>query len=150
MEGPIPRSWRFSLLSVLRIVTGFLFVVHGTQKLFGFPMPAQGGPLDLTSLTGAAGIIEVIGGSLIIAGLLTRPTAFVLSGEMAVAYFLRHAPQGFWPLGNYGESAVLYCFIFLYFAAAGAGPFSLDAWIASRRDSVGVRYGSYRPRAGHG
>jgi putative oxidoreductase len=133
MTGPLPLTWTPSLLSVLRIVAGFLFVVHGTQKLFGVPVAAPGGPVELMSLAGVAGMIETTGGILLMLGLLTRPMAFLMSGQMAVAYFLVHAPQGFWPLANAGELAALYCFLFLYFAAAGAGPFSLDAWIAARQ-----------------
>ena len=145
MQGLIPRSWAPPLLSLLRIVTGFLFVAHGTQKLFGFPIESQGGPIDLASRAGVAGVIEVVGGTLLILGLLTRLMAFVMSGEMAFAYFLVHAPRGFWPLVNTGELAALYCFLFLYFAAAGAGPYSLDAWIAlhrarSRPDAYGLPY----------
>ena len=133
MVGILPRSWTPSLLSVLRIIAGFLFVVHGTQKLFGFPAAMPGGPVDWMTRSGIAGMIEVTGGALLLAGLLTRVVAFILSGEMAAAYFIAHAPKGFWPLVNAGELAALYCFLFLYFAAAGAGPFSLDALIASRR-----------------
>ena len=112
------------LLSVLRIVTGFLFIEHGTQKWLLFP----GGTTRATveNLGGIAGIFELVGGALIIVGLFTRPVAFVLSGLMAFAYFIAHAPQGFWPILNKGELAVLYCFVFLYLAAAGAGPLSLD------------------------
>jgi len=112
------------LLSVLRIVTGFLFIEHGTQKWLLFP----GGTTRATveNLGGIAGIFELVGGALIIVGLFTRPVAFVLSGVMAFAYFIAHAPQGFWPILNKGELAVLYCFVFLYLAAAGAGPLSLD------------------------
>ena len=112
------------LLSVLRIVTGFLFIEHGTQKWLLFP----GGTTRATveNLGGIAGIFELVGGALIIMGLFTRPVAFVLSGVMAFAYFIAHAPQGFWPILNKGELAVLYCFVFLYLAAAGAGPLSLD------------------------
>ena len=112
------------LLSVLRIVTGFLFIEHGTQKWLLFP----GGTTRATveNLGGIAGIFELVGGTLIIVGLFTRPVAFVLSGVMAFAYFIAHAPQGFWPILNKGELAVLYCFVFLYLAAAGAGPLSLD------------------------
>ena len=132
MVGLLRRSWTRPLLSVLRIVTGFLFVVHGTQKMFGYPVAFPGGPVDLMTRTGIAGVMEVAGGALLIAGLFTRIVAFLLSGEMAAAYFIAHAPQGFWPLVNAGELAVLYCFLFLYFAAAGAGPFSLDAVIENR------------------
>jgi putative oxidoreductase len=125
--------WSPQLLSVLRIITGFLFIAHGTQKWFGFPAPSQR-PVELMSQAGVAGTLEVIGGALMIVGLFTRPVAFVLSGLMAFAYFLAHAPQGFWPLLNRGELAALYSFVFLYFAAAGAGPWSLDHMVRGRRD----------------
>jgi putative oxidoreductase len=118
--------WAPILLSVLRIVAGFLFVAHGTQKLLGFPAPMQF-EVSLLSQPGIAGLLEVVGGVLLMLGLFTRPVAFVLSGEMAFAYFLAHAPNNFWPLLNRGELAALYCFLFLYFAAAGGGPLSLDA-----------------------
>jgi len=114
-------------LSVLRFIAGFLFLQHGTQKLFGFPMPPPGGKPPLGSLYGVAGLMEFIGGALIMIGLLTRPVAFLLSGQMAVAYFTVHAPQGFWPSKNQGETAVFFCFLFLYFFFAGPGPWSLDA-----------------------
>jgi putative oxidoreductase len=118
------------VLSVLRIVTAFLFMAHGTAKLFGFPVAS--GPHALFSLAGIAGMLEFVGGMLVLVGLFTRPVAFVLSGLMAVAYFIAHAPRGFWPIENRGELAALYSFVFLYLAAAGAGPWSLDAlW---RRD----------------
>lgn len=146
MMGPFMNRWTMPLVSVLRIVAGFLFIAHGTQKLFGIPMAMPGGPAPLQSLAGAAGAIETIGGALLLVGLLTRPVAFLLSGEMAVAYFMMHAPQGFWPLANQGELAVLYCFLFLYFAAAGAGPWSLDALLFNNR-SHADRPGTYRPRA---
>src|SRR5262245_3249801 len=128
---------RASMLSVLRLVVGFLFIVHGAQKLFGVPAPMPGGPISLQSLMGVAGLLETVGGSLILLGLLTRPVAFVLAGEMAVAYFMQHAPKGFWPLLNGGEPAVLYCFLFLFFSVAGAGPISLDAMIGSWRGHMG-------------
>lgn len=111
------------LLSVLRIVAAFLFMLHGAQKLFGF-LGGQKPPL--LSLLGVAGLLEFFGGLLLLVGLFTNFVAFILSGEMAVAYFRAHFPQGFWPLQNRGELAVLYCFIFLYLAVAGAGPWSLD------------------------
>jgi putative oxidoreductase len=111
------------LLSALRIVAGFLFIAHGVQKLFGW---LGGNRVDLASQSGAAGVLETIGGALIILGLFTRPVAFILSGEMAFAYFIAHARQGFWPVLNRGELAVIYCFLFLYLAAAGPGPISLD------------------------
>ena len=117
--------WSPQLLSILRIITGFLFIAHGTQKWFSFPAPPQQ-PTVLMSLIGVAATLEVVGGALMIVGLVTRPVAFILSGLCAFAYFMAHAPQGFWPLLNGGELAVLYCFVFLYFSAAGAGPWSLD------------------------
>src|SRR5262245_10424709 len=114
------------LLSLLRVVTAFLFIVHGTQKLFATPPGPGAGTAPLFPLSWTAGVIEFVGGALILVGLFTRPVAFVLAGEMAVAYFRVHAPGGFWPLYNRGEVTVLYCFIFLYLWAAGAGPWSLD------------------------
>jgi putative oxidoreductase len=126
-------SWSPRLLSILRIVTAFLFMAHGTQKLFDFPAP-RSFPLELWSLPGVAGMLEVVGGALLLIGLFTRPVAFVLSGLMAFAYFIAHAPQGFWPIVNRGELAVLYCFVFLYFAAAGGGPWSIDHGWRERRN----------------
>jgi putative oxidoreductase len=119
-------QWTPRLLSVLRIIVGFLFIAHGSQKLFGFPPGQRAGTPALLSLAGVAGILEFFGGLLILVGLFTRPVAFILSGQMAVAYFMVHAPRGFWPIVNGGELAVLYCFTFLYLAAAGGGPWSLD------------------------
>jgi putative oxidoreductase len=127
MRGPIPPSWGNRLLSVLRIVAAFLFMAHGTQKLFGWPADEPKQAAELMSLMGLAGVLEIFGGLLLLLGLFTRPVAFILAGEMAVAYFMAHAPQGFWPLLNRGEAAVLYCFLFLYLAAVGGGPWSLDA-----------------------
>ena len=118
-------KWSPVLLSVLRIVTAFLFMQHGGMKLLGFP-GAGDHKVELMSLMGFAGCLELIGGGLILIGLFTRPVAFILAGEMAFAYFMAHAPQGFWPLLNQGESAVLFCFVFLYLSAAGGGPWSLD------------------------
>jgi putative oxidoreductase len=115
------------LLSALRIAAAFLFIAHGTVKLFGFPPGAPRPPLALFSLLFAAGVIETIGGALMLIGLFTRPVAFLLSGEMAVAYFRQHAPGGRWPIVNGGELAVLFCFIWLLFVAAGPGPWSIDA-----------------------
>ena len=120
-------SWAPRLLSVMRIMTGLLFLQHGTAKLFKIPVIPTFANLSLTSLPGIAGILELVGGVLMIVGLFTRSTAFVLSGLMAFAYFIAHAPRGFWPILNAGELAVLYCFVFLYFAAAGPGPWSVDA-----------------------
>ena len=118
-------AFRPHLLSVLRIVTGFLFIQHGGQKLLGYPVPMRS-DFDLFTLSGIAGSLELIGGALIIIGLFTRPTAFLLSGLMAFAYFIAHAPQGFWPIVNKGELAALYCFVFLYLSVAGGGSWSLD------------------------
>jgi putative oxidoreductase len=118
-------KWSPVLLSLLRIVTAFLFMQHGAQKLLGFP-GAGDHKVELMSLMGFAGCLELIGGGLLLVGLFTRPVAFVLSGEMAFAYFMVHAPQGFWPLLNQGDAAVLFCFVFLYLSAAGGGPWSLD------------------------
>ena len=127
MNGPIPARWAPYLQSVLRIVVAFLFVAHGTQKFFGFPATEARVGVPLASLLGLASMIEMIGGTLLFLGLFTRPIAFLLAGEMATAYFMSHAPRGFWPLVNRGEPAVFFCFTWLYFAAAGAGAWSLDA-----------------------
>ena len=115
--------------SLLRIVAAFMFVLSGSVKLFGFPTPMPGGgSIDLLSQVGIGGILEVFGGALILIGLFTRPVAFLLAGEMAVAYFQFHFPKGFWPNANGGMAAVLYCFVWLYFSAAGPGPWSIDAF----------------------
>ena len=111
------------LLSALRIAAAFTFMAHGTQKLFAFP---GGHRAELMSLVGLAGVLETFGGALMFVGLLTRPVAFILSGEMAYAYFKQHWPAGLWPIQNDGELAVLYCFLWLYFVAAGPGPISVD------------------------
>jgi len=115
-------------LSALRIVAAFMFMLAGTSKLFSFPagMPG-GGTVPLLSQVGIGGLLEVVGGALLLVGLFTRPVAFVLAGEMAVAYFQFHFPKSFWPTVNQGVPAVLYCFVFLYLSAAGAGPWSIDA-----------------------
>lgn len=118
--------WTPRLLGILRIIAGFLYLQHGTAKLFGAPHVAMFDGLQVLSLMGVAGILELVGGALLLLGLFTRPVAFILSGQMAAAYFMAHAPQGFLPILNGGELAVLYSFIFLYFAAAGGGAFSLD------------------------
>jgi putative oxidoreductase len=122
---------RFSpqLSSILRLIAGLLFVEHGSAKLLGFPHVDMFDNLQILSPLGVAGILELFGGALIVVGLFTRPIAFILSGEMAAAYFIAHAPRGFFPLLNQGEAAILFCFIFLYIAAAGPGPLSLDAVI---------------------
>ncbi|HEX9390118.1 MAG TPA: DoxX family protein [Usitatibacteraceae bacterium] len=119
-------AWTPQIHGVLRIVVGFLYLQHGTAKLLGVPHIAAFDGLQLMSLAGLAGILEIVGGMLVMLGLFTRPAAFILSGEMAVAYFMAHAPAGYLPILNHGEVAVLYCFIFLYFAAAGGGAFSID------------------------
>jgi putative oxidoreductase len=121
------------LLSLLRIATAFVFMEHGAMKLFGFPAPM--GSIPLFSLMGFAGVLEVFGGLLILIGLFTQPVAFILSGEMAFAYFMAHAPTGFWPVLNHGEPAVLYCFIYLYLAAAGGGTWSLDRLVSQHSKS---------------
>jgi len=120
------------LLSVLRIVAAFMFMTHGMQKWLSFPV-APPHPTILWSLSGAAGVLELVGGFLLLLGVYTRPVAFVLSGLMAFAYFIAHAPNGFWPIVNHGELAALYCFVFLYLAAAGGGPWSVDHWLAELR-----------------
>jgi putative oxidoreductase len=122
-------SWGPYLQSVLRIVAAFMFLQAGTMKLFAWPagMPPDGSTAPLLSQVGIAGVLEVFGGGLLMVGLFTRPVAFVLSGEMAVAYFQFFAAQSLWPVVNNGISAALYCFVWLYFSAAGAGPWSLDA-----------------------
>jgi len=123
------RSWTPQLLSVLRIVAAFLFIQFGTGKLFAMPGPLVpgGGTVPVGSLAGIAGIIESVGGVLLLLGLFTRPVAFLVAGEMAIAYFHGHAPNGFWPVLNGGHPAVLFCFIWLYLSSAGPGPWSLDA-----------------------
>ena len=135
LSHPLPERWGSPLLSVLRMMTAFLFIAHGTQKLFAYPVSQARSPVDLASLSGVAGMLEVVGGALLLIGLLSRPVAFLLSGEMAVAYFLRHAPRDFWPALNGGELAVLYCFLFLFIAAAGPGPWSVDALLGRTRSA---------------
>ncbi len=128
-------AWAPQLRSILRIVAAFLFIQYGTMKLFAFPgalMPG-GGTVPPGSLPGIAGILESVGGTLLLLGLFTRPVAFLLSGEMAVAYFYGHAPKGFWPVLTHGDPAVLFCFVWLYLSAAGPGPWSLDAWRSRAR-----------------
>ena len=131
LEAPHSR-WSTGLLSILRLMTGFLFAEHGASKLFGFLAPPNAPLPHLFSFMGLAGVLEFFGGLAVLLGLFTRPAAFILSGQMAVAYFLAHAPRGFWPLQNKGELAVLYCFVFLYLAAAGAGSWSVDRLLERR------------------
>ncbi len=122
-------TWAPQLRSVLRIAAAYMFMLAGATKLFAFPagVPPNGGTVPWMSELGLGGALEVFGGGLVLLGLFTRPVAFLLAGEMAVAYFQFHFPKGFWPTVNGGMSAALYCFVWLYFSAAGAGPWSLDA-----------------------
>jgi putative oxidoreductase len=131
MESTLQSVWAPRLLSILRIVAALIFFEHGTQKLLGFPLSERAAP-ELLSLSGIAGILELVGGALLLLGLFTRPVAFILSGEMAVAYWMAHAPQSFFPVNNGGDAAILYCFVFLYLFAAGGGPWSLDAWLRNK------------------
>lgn len=128
------EMWAPKALSLLRIVVGYLYLQHGTAKLLGFPHVAMFDNLQLFSLIGLAGVLELVGGILLILGLFVRPVAFILSGEMAVAYFMAHASRGnpLFPTLNQGEAAVLYCFVFLFLAAAGGGVWSLDSVMRKR------------------
>ena len=143
--GALRLTWEPRMLSILRIMVGLLFFEHGLQKLFNFPAHPNPRPFALFTLVpGLAGLLEFVGGILLVVGLFTRPVAFILSGEMAFAYFMSHAPRGFFPIamgGNGGETAILYCFIFLYFFFVGAGVWSLDRLWADRA-SGGVAVGS--------
>ena len=123
----IATAWAPRLLSILRIMAALLFLQHGTAKYLKIPVVPMFAKLEPVSLLGVAGVLEIVGSLLLILGQFTRTTAFVLSGFMAVAYFMGHAPRGFYPLLNGGELAIVYCFVFLYIAAAGPGPWSLDA-----------------------
>jgi putative oxidoreductase len=118
-------AWAPQMLSVLRIMSGLIFMAHGTQKLLSFPSATRA--VDLSTLGGMAGFFELFGGALIALGLFTRPAAFLCSGVMAVAYFYAHAPRNFFPVVNGGDAAILYCFVFLYICVAGPGPVSVDA-----------------------
>ena len=129
MQMAFLRGWAPHILSILRILAAATFLTHGTMKLFGWPAPFE---FPLNGLLYVGAILEVVGGLLLIVGLFSRPVAFVLSGEMAVAYFMAHAPQGFFPALNGGEAAMLFCFIFLYIAAAGPGPWSVDAMMGRK------------------
>ena len=130
--------WAARMRSLLRIVVAFLFIWHGTTKLFAFPagMGPENSTADVGSQAWIGGVLEALGGALMLLGLWSRPVAFILSGEMAVAYFQFHAPRGFWPTLNRGEAAALFCFVWLFFAVAGPGPWSLDALLAKRRHHV--------------
>jgi putative oxidoreductase len=120
-------KWSEEILSALRIVAAFMFIQHGTQKVFGFPVEARAAYDMFTLSPGLAGLLEITLGPLLLVGLFTRPVAFVLSGFMAFAYFISHAPRGFWTIGNGGDAAVMYCFTFLYIAAVGGGKWSVDS-----------------------
>ena len=123
LDGFAPK-----MLSILRIMTGLLFLEHGTQKFLSFPPGERAGSgLMLDNVAAYAGIVELVAGILIAIGFLTRPAAFLASGTMAVAYFYAHAPQNFFPVNNMGDTAILYCFVFLYYVFAGPGPWSVDA-----------------------
>jgi putative oxidoreductase len=138
MESTLQSVWAPRLLSILRIVAALIFMEHGTQKLLGFPLSERAAP-ELLSMSGIAGVLELVGGALLALGLFTRPVAFILSGEMAVAYWIAHAPRDFFPVNNGGDAAILYCFVFLYLFAAGGGPWSLDAWLRGTREVAGAR-----------
>lgn len=129
-------AWRPQFLSILRIVTALLFLAHGTTKILGFPETSASFPPPWT-LFWVAGMMELIGGLLLLVGALTRPVALLLSGEMAIAYFMIHAPVSFFPQVNRGEAAILFCFIFLYIVFAGAGRWSVDCWWQRRREAEG-------------
>ena len=127
-SGIIPASWSGPILSILRIISGLLFLAHGTTKLFTWPATTYfAEAVPLFSFMGLAAVLEIAGGLLLVIGLFTRYAGFVMSGMMAVAYFMAHAGQSFHPIQNGGELAIMFCFVFLYFAAAGAGPWSVDA-----------------------
>jgi putative oxidoreductase len=123
------KSWAKYFQSILRITAAIMFMLAGTVKLFAFPMgmPPNGDTANLLTQIGISGILETFGGALILIGLFTRPVAFILAGEMAVAYFQFHAPSSIWPVINNGVPAVLYCFVWLYFSAAGSGMWSIDS-----------------------
>jgi putative oxidoreductase len=138
MNEAFLAMWTPRALSLLRIVTGYLFITHGTAKLLGIPHVAMFDNLQVLSLIGFAGLLELVGGGLFLIGLFTRPVAFILSGEMAFAYFMGHAARGhvLVPMLNQGELAVLYCFVFLYFACAGGGVWAVDAMMRTRRPAA--------------
>src|SRR5437879_5408850 len=129
---PNLEVWSPRVLSLLRIIAALLFMEHGLMKVFHFPGPQPGAPDPLPAMLVVAAWLEIAGGALLALGLFTRPVAFLLCGEMAVAYFLAHAPRGFYPAMNGGEAAVLYCFVFLFLAAAGGGEWSFDAQVRKR------------------
>jgi putative oxidoreductase len=128
----LSNVWAPRLLAALRIVSALLFLEHGLVKVLGFPAGAEPGPQALLSLLGIAGLIEAVGGVLLLIGLLARPVAFLLAGEMAVGYFMFHAPANFYPAINGGDAAILFCFVFLYLSAAGPGAWSVDEMRAEK------------------
>lgn len=131
---PAPQPWPDRMLAIFRIIAGLIFITAGTTKLFGVPpSPVAVPPLEVMSQIWIGAVMELVGGLLIVIGLFTRPTAFVLAGEMAVAYWQFHSPGSFWPTVNMGTSAILYCFLFLYLMVAGAGAWSVDGRIAHSR-----------------
>jgi putative oxidoreductase len=132
IDDQLSNVWAPRLLAALRIISALLFLEHGLVKVFGFPAGAAPGQQPLSSFFGIAGLIETVGGVLLLIGLLTRPVAFLLAGEMAVGYFLVHAPLGFFPAVNGGDAAILFCFVFLYICAAGPGAWSVDEMRQSR------------------
>lgn len=125
MADRLQTEWAPRILSIVRIVAALIFMAHGTAKLLGFPETEMPTP-EFMSLSWIGGMLEIVGGALLAIGLFTRPVAFILSGEMAVAYWMFHAPNSFFPLVNHGDAAILYCFLFLYIAFAGGGPWSVD------------------------
>jgi putative oxidoreductase len=126
MDFRLLEKWQPQALAALRVMAALLFMEHGTAKLLHFPVPQPGVSDPLPPLLLAAAIIEIVGGTLVTLGLFTRLAAFLMAGEIAIGYFLFHFPQSFWPIVNQGEAAILYCFIFLYLAAAGPGAWSVD------------------------
>jgi putative oxidoreductase len=131
MMAELETTWAPRVLSLLRFVSGLIFMEHGTQKWLNFPPLGRAGP-EIASMSGFGGVIELIGGPLLAFGLFTRPVAFLLSGEMAIAYWWSHAPRNFFPVVNGGDAAILYCFVFLYIACAGGGAWSLDRLLFKR------------------
>jgi putative oxidoreductase len=132
MLQTLETVWAPRVLSILRIVSALIFMEHGTQKWLNFPPLGRAAP-ELASMSGFGGVLELIGGALLLLGLFTRPVAFILSGEMAIAYWWSHAPRAFFPVVNQGDAAILYCFIFLYLAFAGGGAWSLDRMFFGKR-----------------
>jgi putative oxidoreductase len=129
------EAWSPRVLAAVRIITALLFIEHGLMKLVAFPAAVPGMPSPLPAILVAAAVIEIVGGALIGAGLFTRIAAFICSGEMAAAYFMFHAPKSFWPAVNGGDAAILFCFVFLYLVFAGAGAWSVDAYLSSSRQN---------------